>query len=311
MNDGNVIVGSRPRTLSILDGGTLNEAFSLQLPSCLGSHIRSSNMPVTLDGRVWLSIDVSTFCGSSVGRLGWFDPDTRAFTLFPVEQHPLLSSDSFRNGPNFVMPGNGDRLVLDTDADSRYAPQVYFDVTDPVFQYTTPGTSRWFLGASSSNDGRRAMWDSNRVVDEQFRTVGRIFLPDYTAPAAQAYVMAGVLSPEGARAYVLSYRSTDIGLPTTANPTRIFVLDVSGDVGDTGVPVLGHFEVPDNPGCLTTSNCRFRMQAQISADGRTLFFIGDEKLVVAPIPNTFSTIYSASPGVGAMKPVRWNLPNAR
>ena len=79
---------------------------------------------------------ITGICAGGFGRLGWFDPETRAFTLFPVEPHPLLSPGEFPNGPNFVMPRNGDRLVLDTDADSRYAPQIYFDVTNPVFQYT-------------------------------------------------------------------------------------------------------------------------------------------------------------------------------
>jgi hypothetical protein len=30
----------------------------------------------------------------------------------------------------------------------------------------------------------------------------------------------------------------------------VFVLDISTDVGDTAVPVLGYFEIPDYPSCI-------------------------------------------------------------
>lgn len=291
LNDGNVIVNTLPGGLSILDADTMNETFSLDL-TCTGFHGSSASIPVTIDGRAWLSVSNNVNCTGAPlwANLGWFDSAARTFQLFPIVSSPLLRPP-FPSGPDFVMSRDGERLVLHTQENAPYAPLAYMDVTESVLRPLSPGTWRWMISAVSSDDGHRLMYDNNRVVDETFDTVGRIFIPDYTSPASLPYPLAGVLSPDGSRAYVLTYRYSDIGQPSSVNPPRVYVFDISGDVGDTGVPVLGYFEIADYPGCLDASACESMIHAQISLDGSTLFFVGNQRLVVVPVATTLSTAY--------------------
>jgi hypothetical protein len=89
-------------------------------------------------------------------------------------------------------------------------------------------------------------------------------------------------------------------------------VDTSADVGDAPLPVLGYFEIADYPSCITGVPCDFRARAEISLDASTLFFAGDERMVITPIPPE-GTLNDALIGSGSkqqqqMKPVPWRLP---
>jgi hypothetical protein len=314
--DGNVIVNTAPGGLTILDRDTMNPTFSLDL-GCTGFHFRSQNMPVTLDGRVWLSqarINGPDCGGSPLwGELGWFDPATQSFQLFETPQEPWFVG-RFANGPSFVMSRNGERLVMHQESNQNFPTLVYLDASESVLR-PVPGNepdALQFFTASASDDGSRILFEKDRLVNEQFTTIGRVSIPPYMLPfAEQAFRAAAVLSPDGSRAYVLTHPSFFVGEPTTpASPLpRVWVLDTSGDVGDAPLPVLGYFELPDHPTCLNDVNvCRVRPAAAISLDGGTLFFAGDQRLVIAPIPSVLNTSFGGAGGRSQMKAQAWRLP---
>ena len=312
LNDGNVIVNTLPGGLTILDRDTLTSTFNLNL-SCTGLHGKSQNMPVTLDGRVWLSRAlINPGCAGSPrwGELGRFDPDTDAFQLFETPNEPWFVG-RFANGPSFVMSRNGERLVMHQESNQNFPPMVYLDASESVLRPTPQDQPNWFQTATSSDDGGRMLFDHDRLVNEEFATVGRVAIPDYTLPfTVGAIPAASVLSPDGSRAYVLTYPVSFIGQsPTPAAPLpRVWVVDTSDDVGDAALPMLGYFELDDAPSCLTGVPCDYRSRAAISLDGATLFFAGDLRLVVAPIPSTLETSFTVTNGSRVqMKAKPWPL----
>jgi hypothetical protein len=92
------------------------------------------------------------------------------------------------------------------------------------------------------------------------------------------------MSPDGQRAYVLGYVS-DYRF-TAGVPARVFVLDASAPpVGGTDLPILRTFDVPDHVSCPTDAyGCQYRVQVAVSPDETTLFVLGQQGLLVVPIP---------------------------
>jgi hypothetical protein len=318
--DGSVIVSTRPGTLVILDRDTLNATFSIDL-LCTGVPIRRGSIPVTLDGRVWLSQQQSSSCSGAglpeFNRLGWFDPSTQAFQLFdqPPEQWFV---QLFRFGPSFIMSRNGERLIMDQDSNQSFPPWIYLDASESVLRPVPPPSNLdefAFETASASDDGSRILLDARFVKNDQFETIGAVSIPPHTLPFADtALPAAAVLSPDGSRAYVLTYPSSFHAQPTTpALPLpRVWVLDTSGDAG-AGVTALGYFEIADYPTCLRGADvgCDYRARAAISLDGRTLFLVGDERFVVTPIPpeGTLTDAANARSGSSPQLKTRpWPLP---
>lgn len=312
LNDGNVIVNTVPGGLTILDRDTMNSTFTLDL-SCTGLHHKSPNMPVTLDGRVWLSRSlINPGCAGSPrwGELGRFDPQTEAFQLFETPNEPWFVG-RFANGPSFVMSRNGERLVMHQESNQNFPPMVYLDASESVLRPTPQDQPNWFQTAASSDDGSRMLFDHDRLVNDEFATVGRVEIPEYSLPFTDAaFRAASVLSPDGSRAYVLTYPVSFIGQETTPTSPlpRVWVLDTSGDVGDAPLPVEGYFEIEDAPSCLQ-SGCAFSSRAAVSIDGATLFFAGNERMVIAPIPSVLTTSFVAEPnGRMQTKAKPWRLP---
>jgi hypothetical protein len=279
--DGDVVVKTSPGTVRVLNRGDLTEKFSLDL-TCTGLGRWSfGGIPVTLDGEVWITVAPINVPGCNAsprfGRPGLFNPVTRTFDATVFQNDPTLYG-YWADGPDYLMPRDGDRVVLDLSA--------YFDVSDAA-----PGPLNASVGStlleSSSDDGHRMLVNvAQVVVDDQFKTVGQIVIPHYSAPDDSATPLSAVVSPDGTRAYVLTARSSDLGQPSTTSLPRVFVLDISTDVGNTPVPVLGYFELADYPMCTNDPvNCRFYIPAAISMDGATLYFAGGDFFVVAPIPS--------------------------
>ena len=254
LNDGNVIVNTVPGGLTILDRDTMSAIFTLDL-SCTGLHHKSLNMPVTLDGRVWLSRAlINQDCAGSPrwGELGWFNPALQTFQLFETENEPWFVG-RFANGPSFVMSRNGERLVMHQESNQNFPPMVYLDASESVLRPTPQDQPNWFQTATSSDDGSRMLFDNDRLVNEEFATVGRVEIPPYSLPFTDgAFPAASVLSPDGSRAYVLTYPMSFLAQASTpaAPLPRVWVLDTSGDVGDAPLPVEGYFELADAPELL-------------------------------------------------------------
>lgn len=285
--DGDVVVKTTS-AIRVLDRVTLSEKFSLDL-ACTGvDFLSQGGIPVTLDGRVWLSQSYSPDCQGYPrwGKVGVFEPVTREFNASPFAGNQTLE-ESFANGPNFLMSRDGERLIIHSLEIMGGSSVAYLDTSEfiPKFFTFTDTTDvilarPWHTTASISDDGHRMLFDSDRVLDEQFNIVGRLSIPG--AP----FVSASVISPDGTRVYVLTSRN-DL---TQSYTPRVYVLDISGDVGNAAVPVLGYFELPDYPSCFyDEATCYLHFPAAISLDGETLYFAGPEKLIVTPIPSVLQT----------------------
>jgi hypothetical protein len=103
-------------------------------------------------------------------------------------------------------------------------------------------------------------------------------------------VLQAVVSPDGLRVYALSYDRLDYFnendhyhcIPIRASRAR----RNSQRAAATGrLPILGNFMINDFPTCRNAGQCRLYTVATISPDGRTLFFAGNQNLVVVPIPD--------------------------
>lgn len=310
--NGDVLVTTQPGSVKLLPRDLFNTALAVDI-GCTGSHFRSQNLPVTLDGRAWLGQGrINPGCAGSPlwGELGWYDPARESFQLFDPT---VTSPGRFANGPSFIMSRNGERLIMHLESNQTSPPMVYLDTTEGVLHTTPQDQDAWFQYASTSDDASRMLFDHDRLLNDRFETVGRVSIPPYSLPFADpALAAASVLSPDGSRAYVLTFPSSFLGQPTTpASPLpRVWVLDTSDNVGDAPLPVLGYFELADYPSCLQGVPCDFRSRAEITLDAGTLFFAGDERLVVTPIPpeGTLNDALSGSGSRQQMKPVPWRLP---
>jgi hypothetical protein len=142
-----------------------------------------------------------------------------------------------------------------------------------------------------SDDGRRVLFDSALVMDENFAVVGLLQPP----PSQPGHIaLAGAISPDGSRCYSLNYHNDDFGVPESSrtHPSRVFVYDCSTGVGANPLPILGSFDFPDYPSCWGDFNTcpSVVVTRAISPDGRTLFFIGTRNFVVVPIPETLTPV---------------------
>jgi hypothetical protein len=288
LNDGDVVVTTEPGILRVLDRHTLAEKFNVDL-GCTGVGPHSEGgLPVTIDGRVWLGRNsVANMCLANPRplALGSFDPVDRTFAALAIPSDPLLAT-YFPDGPEFVMGRNGNRLVVQHNVnDFSLAPFAYLNVPPSILQPSSPTTQRWWVNASSSDDGTRVLIDVHHVIDENSHRVGRLDIPGYGAfdPAYQA---GGIISPDGTRAYVLTYKMSDVNQGAPSVPPRVYVLATSASPpGDNPVAVFGYFEVADYPSCISSAaGCDRTPATAISLDGKTLFFAGNERFIVQPIP---------------------------
>jgi hypothetical protein len=157
---------------------------------------------------------------------------------------------------------------------------LYLDAPDDVVKIN-PVDLTYFTQESQSDDGGRLMLDSARVYDHDFAQVGTIDLSTTTY-----FSVGGALSPDGARAYVLSYPADFL---SPSGSPRVWVFDTTqAPASGPSLPILGFFDVADYPSCHTTDlSCNMRTQVIIAPDGQTLFMASNAAVLVVPIPTTF------------------------
>lgn len=285
LSDGSLIATTSPGTIHILDGATLTETSQLTVPGGIGMPLWSdSGIPVGADGKAWLNL--TPVCGSTFAKLGYYDPSDAGVHDVAV---PGGSFCPFINGLDFSMARNGERLLISP------LPSVnsllYMDTSDrTVHQSSAPNVS-WINSARSNDDGTRIVLDMVRVIDEQQSLVGKLVPPDYGSPGDYATSIAAAISPDGTRAYVLTYGYFDHAQAVQRNP-RVHVFDTTAAVGDAALPVLGYFEIADYPSCYNAPlGCDITPPTAISMDGKTLYFGGSDRLVVTPIPQEVNLLH--------------------
>ncbi len=269
---------------SVLAGGGGSMAFldpttlSLQQTVSMGySHdgitTQNAQVPVTNDGLIWYrapDIINDSFAG-------YYDPRTGTRGTFraPTGFYPGLL-------PWFHVTRDGETLNLWHQHGAGVLHSSNF--ADGFSQ--TGGT----LTSSASDDGSRYLQPGQQLWSPT-DYIGSVAQSIYDADNSRS-VLQAVVSPDGRRVYALSYDRRDYfneedPLPPPYSTPRIHVLDATPDVQQPQehLPILGYFAISDFPTCRNVDPCGLYTVATISPDGRTLFFAGNQNLVVVPIPD--------------------------
>lgn len=158
---------------------------------------------------------------------------------------------------------------------------LYLDSSDEQLRENRANLAFWYEVSQSLHGERFAEGAYNfyTVRDRELAIIGTMAPPD-----AQYLGRTPVLSPDGARAYLMAYNQD--AFQGGAQLPRVYVFDSSTrPATGSELPLLGYFDLPDYPTCHKNYyECETRALGTISPDGKTLFFIGDANLVIAPIP---------------------------
>lgn len=264
-----VLATATPGDVVLFDPGTLARQAAYKTSYIGGYELNSTpTLAMTNDGRAF-------FQG---GRLSYFDLVSREFGRI---DSPLYTS--FQESW-FSVSGDGSRLNVVQAADnSSMYPMLYLDSPDCTVKANPAGINFWFESAQSLR-GERFVEGTYRVWDRDFTLIGNLALP-----SDSYFGRTPVVSPDGNRVYVMAYETgfSDVG---SAVLPRVYVFDSSTRmVQSTNLPLLGYFDLADYPTCRSSAyECNTRALGAISPDGKTLFFVGDASLVVAPVPATLT-----------------------
>lgn len=275
-----VVATSTSGTLYLLDPATLATQSSHVLAGGLLQPTARTGLAVTNDARVWVT--QSDYWGTP------YTFDLASKTFSPVDTGHL--STTFHYGPWSHVSRNGERLVMTQSSSvSPAPPMLYLDAKDGVLK-ENPAGLEFFYQISQSDDGGRLMLHAYEVYDSEFALIGQV-------PAVETgyYVVAGALSPDGRRAYLLAYSEYQ---KQTVKP-RVYVLDTSAPpAGGSILPVVGSFDLDDYATCTDGGweQCPGNTEMVVSADGRTLFAAGHTAVLVAPIPGAHQSAQGSSPG---------------
>jgi IPT/TIG domain-containing protein len=247
-------------------------------------------IPTTNDARTWLSVAPVP---GGFGNLAYITAAALTPTLVTLN---TISTD-FDDGPWFAMSRDGERLIITQSASSGPSAMLYMNAADSVVR-TNPGGATFSYYFSLSESGDKALFDNATLRDGAFNVLGTATIPAGSSLPMSYYAKNGQLTPDGTRIYVLSYRS-DASTQPTVTP-RVFVFDATSPAPN--LTALGYFDVADYPTCVpdnNTGSCPGQdgspsIAGAISLDGDVLFFAGDQKLLVVPVPSTLNTIGSAA-----------------
>lgn len=270
--DGELLVAVTSTQLRLLDPVTLADVATFTPPGNPTYYpmSESQGLAVFNDGKVLMPAQ------SGWGSLTTFDLVTRLFGPLAVDIG--VGYTSLYGGPWSVASRDGERaLIVQSAGLSPAPPLLYADATEGVARRNPAGLD-FFYQASLADDGSRFILHASRVYDGSFGQVGQVVLP-----ASHPLNPGAVMSPDGQRAYVLGYVSAYL---TAGIPARVFVVDTSAPpVAGATLPILRSFDVPGHVSCLTdTYGCQYRVQLAVTPDETTLLVLGQQGLLVVPIP---------------------------
>ncbi|MEW6761818.1 MAG: hypothetical protein AB1437_13440 [Pseudomonadota bacterium] len=267
-----LIVTATTGHIVLLDPATLDKQGSYATGWVGGDALNSlQKLAVTNDGRAY-------FQGGGTGGLAYFDLATREFGS--IDDYRF----EFGFGPWFSVSGDGSRLNIVQDARSNPSPKMlYLDASDRTPKANPAGVEFWYEAATSLH-GDRFVEGTYKVWDRDWALIGNLALPDDSY-----FGRTPLASPDGKRVYVMAYPYSYSSPGSSATP-RVFVFDSSTRmVSSTNLPLLGTFDLAGYPTCRDNAyGCNTRALGTISPDGKTLFFLGDASLVVAPVPDTLT-----------------------
>jgi hypothetical protein len=169
---------------------------------------------------------------------------------------------------------------------------LYMNAADSVLRVNPAGLT-FSYHFSVSEKGDRVLFDNVELRDGAFNLIGEATLPTASPTSQSYYARAGLVTPDGSRVYVLGYRDDAYGNEATILP-RVFVFDATA--AHPSLTSLGYFDIANYAACVPPLNgsvsCPIgsTVASAISLDGGTLFFAGNENLVVAPVPATLTPV---------------------
>jgi hypothetical protein len=275
-------------SIEVLDPASLATRQTLSLPTTgfLPSFSTVGfGIPTTNDGRSW----VGPTTAGTFGNIAYITPQSLTPTVVPAT---VVST--FYDGPWYAMSRDGELLLINpSNGVSPTPPLLYMHAVDSVVTVNpiTPNPLTASCNTSLSDAGDRVLFFENEtdnlmsLRDGSFNLIGVVTLPA-SSPSYNA--QKGLVTPDGTRVYVLAYRS-DAAATSGVTP-RVFVFDAT--TAATNLTVLGYFDVTDYPGSLPGTTGAFctgpSIAGAVSLDGQTLFFAGNQNLLVVPVPATLS-----------------------
>ena len=272
-HDGSAVLVGGGGSMNFLDPQTL----ALQQTVSMGySHdiitTQNAQVPVTNDGLIWYRAP-DIINDSFVGH---YDPLTE-------ERGTIRAPSGFYPGllPWFHVTRDGEKFTLWHQHGGGILRS-----SDLAAGFSQPTDTKI---SSASDDGSRFLQGQQLCSPTEF--IGYVNDSIYDADNSRT-VLQAVVSPDGQRVYALSYDRLDYfnendPLPPPYSNPRIYVLDATPSVQQplAHLPILGNFAINDFPTCRNAGQCGLYTVATISPDGRTLFFAGNQSLVVVPIPD--------------------------
>ncbi len=260
-------VGSGTRTLLAVDPDNLQIKATHAAPGDSVDPSLMSATAVTNNLRLW-------YGGSQWSFMGYFDLISGSFGTQAIPNGFSLYS------PQFHAPGDGSKLYVVNPPmlSPRLPSYVYTTASDSLSAPANePGA---YNSVSFSEDGSRLLIDRETLYDgNDFRLIGSVAMTD-------GITLRSVVSPDGLRVYRLASADNN---SLIAN--RIEVYDATRvQPGTSTLVKLG--QIPVSEQALWCQNygydCDVLGSFLISPLGDTLFWVGNQRLIVYPIPDNLS-----------------------
>lgn len=256
------LLAVNPDTMEIKTRHTAPAGFSLSV-----GWSTTRGMPTTSNGRLWFPN------GSTWSSLGYFDFVGSTFATYKG----LTGTNGSLYSPRLFGVADGSKMVATQGALSSLQPShAYTTAGDRIAVMT--GVPQAYALSTLSSDGRKMLLDSEAVYDLETTT-----LIGNAKVSTAGLGTAAVLSPDGSRVYRLFSTSAN---SLTIN--RVEVFDATRVTpGTSSLVSLGQIAVTDQAmscGAQPAYGCDVVGAIAISPLGDRLFWAGNQRLVVLPIP---------------------------
>jgi hypothetical protein len=288
-----ILITEPPSHVRMLDAQTLAPAGEFDYEASFqATAVTGRQVPITSDGRAWLGMTRY----QNNRNVVVFDSNEGSFSTFALPGTRSLDVATFE------VPRNGSRLFVGEIFNTEYVAGVLDSTTSGYTQL--PGYTGQMFKMHSSDDGSRLTVGGGQIFDGNMQPYAN---PYEVLRLSPGWVVAfGLMSPDGRRAYVLTYDPTDYYFynnppPAPHSRPRIYVVDTSSATATPdSATILGYFEINDYPICRTQDGCDLQTRGAITPDGRNLMLAGQDHLVVVPVPAE-STLVSRAPPAPLMK----------
>jgi hypothetical protein len=253
------------------DALTVKATYALPQKSLYSYYGGNRPMAISNDMKLW-------FDGSQVSLPLYFD-----LLNFTVNVQPLVSdiANSTLYTPSYYASGDGSLVMAAQQFGAATGNYEYVAATGTL---GLPGNEPYISSdATLTQDGSKILVDGFSLYDTAaFSLIGNV--PATTVGSG----VRAILSPDGTRIYQLVTNGTD-GLTID----HIQVYDTTQfQAGSTNFAPLGQIAVSDQAASCgqNTIGCGYFGNLTISPLGDTLFWAGNQGMVVLPIPGTMSNV---------------------